>query len=135
MDKGEVAQLRAELRAVEKGWIFSRTEAHARYDLVLDDGKRLYRVQVKYCDHESSHSTGSVSVGLTKLTGYNKRGSVARTYKKSEVDALIVYLPKTQKLCWFNVDVFDNRPSFSIRYAPPKNGQKTRLRMAEDFEW
>jgi hypothetical protein len=46
--KGELALLHVLQRAVENGWIVSRPTRDCRYDLVLDDGDRLYRAQVKY---------------------------------------------------------------------------------------
>lgn len=45
--KGELALLRVLQRSLEKGWIASRPTRDCRYDLVSDDGERLYHVQVK----------------------------------------------------------------------------------------
>jgi hypothetical protein len=45
--KGEFAKLKVEQRALEKGWITSRTVESSRYDLVLDSGKKLFRVICK----------------------------------------------------------------------------------------
>src|SRR2546428_6106702 len=79
--KGELAILRAQQRAFEKGWIVSRPTRDCRYDLVLDDGERLYRVQVKYAARKSSHATGAVSLDFTK------GGRRNRMYQDHEIDA------------------------------------------------
>lgn len=131
--KGEIAKLKVEQRAHEKGWIPSRTVDYARYDLVLDDGQRLYRVQVKYTDSRNTRADGSVSVNLKKekfngTTNY-------QTYSSDEVDVLIVYVQKTDCLCWFGPEHFHNKTSLFLRYEPSKNGQIKRTKMIEDFKW
>lgn len=51
--KGELALLKVLVRANELGWVASRPTRDCRYDLVLDDGKQLHRVQVKYCNRRA----------------------------------------------------------------------------------
>ena len=139
--KGEIAKLKAELRAAEKGWIVSRTVEGSRYDLVLDDGKKLYRVQVKYSNGKSSNSEGVVCVGLRKFTGDDLRRSAEyrrlpiRMYTKDEIDVLVVYIPLLDKLCWFGADIFETKANIMIRYDPPKNGQKKGLTLVHDYVW
>ena len=44
--KGIIAQLKAELRANELGFIVSKpTTENCRYDMIIDDGKKLNRIQ------------------------------------------------------------------------------------------
>lgn len=83
--KGEIAKLKVELMAAELGWISSRTVEGSRYDLVLDNGKKLYRTQVKYADGKSSHSDGSILVGFRKAIGddRNKNTKYQRVKKKN----------------------------------------------------
>lgn len=82
--KGEIAKLKVELMAAELGWISSRTVEGSRYDLVLDNGKKLYRTQVKYADGKSSHSDGSILVGFRKAIGddRNKKYKIPESKKK-----------------------------------------------------
>jgi hypothetical protein len=137
MNKAEVAKLKVELKAAEKGWITSRTIEGARYDLVLDDRSRLYRVQVKYVSGVAGNSVGCVQVGLRRWAGDSRDQPRGRTriYTASEVDVLLVYVPQVDKLCWFGADIFAGRPSFNLRYEPTKNGQKAGLILVQDFVW
>ncbi len=128
--KGEIAELKVALRASEKGWVASRTVKGARYDFVLDDGERLHRAQVKYCDGKSNNSDGSVVVHLGRQYR-NKR----QAYNTKEVDALIVYLPKTDGLYWFTSEFFDGRESFTLRFQDSKNGQLKNTTNAMDHAW
>ena len=139
--KGEIAKLKAELRAAEKGWIVSRTAEGSRYDLVLDDGKKLYRVQVKYGNGKSTNSQGAICLSLRKFVGDDLRRSPEyrklprRAYTKEEIDAVVVYIPRIDKICWFGPDVFDNKADLMIRYEPSKNGQKKKIIFAADYFW
>lgn len=62
--KGQIAVNKTELRAIELGYIPSKPIYNVRYDLVLDDGKKLTRIQIKYADGVPSHSTGAIVVKL-----------------------------------------------------------------------
>src|SRR5207302_10256401 len=64
--KVELALLRVLQRSVEKGWIASRPTRDCRYDLVLDDGERLLRVQVKYAGRQPCDCRGMVPLDFTK---------------------------------------------------------------------
>lgn len=123
--KGEISKLKIEIRAQEKGWIVSRTVDSARYDLILDDGTCRYRVQAKYASGATSHSEGTVQAELRRN---------AKTYSKSEIDVIIVYVPQIDMLCWFNPECFHNKTALVIRYAASKYNIKN-ARMAKDFEW
>ena len=92
--KGELALLRALQRAVEKGWIASRPTRDCRYDLVLDDSERLYRVQVKYAGRQPWDCRGVVSLDFTK------GGKRNRTYLDREIDAVVVYVSPANVLVW-----------------------------------
>ena len=131
--KGEIAKLKVEQRAHEKGWIPSRTVDHARYDLVLDDGERLYRVQVKYTDSRNARADGSVSINLKKEK-YNGTTNY-RVYSQKEIDVLLVYVQKADCLCWLGPEHFNNKTSLFLRYRPSKNGQTKRTKMIQDFKW
>jgi len=118
--KGEYAMLRVKQLALERNISLSApTMANCRYDLVVDCGERLVRAQVKYADAKSVHSTGCVQLDLRKITRGNKLGKLFYTAK--EVDVLIVYLPKIDKLLWFESLYFHNKQAIIIRFEPPKN--------------
>ena len=54
-NKSEIAVLKLELRANQKGYFVSLPKNQSsRYDLIIDDGKKLYRTQVKYLNRSTS---------------------------------------------------------------------------------
>lgn len=130
--KGQLAVSKAETHAMELGLVPSRPLMDCRYDLIVDDGKILWRVQVKYANGKSKNSVGSVTANLAYETRHRK---LVYTYNSDEVDALIVYIPKIDRLCWFPCEIFAGKKELSIRLAPPLNGQKTKIYYAHDYFW
>lgn len=129
--KGEIAQLKVQLRAAEKGIVLSKPVIDSRYDFILDDGQRLERVQVKYASGRAPHSQGSVKINLKSWDGRKLR----RRYCADEVDALLVYIPQMDEVLRFEADLFCQRASFTIRLEPAKNGQTKSILNARDFIW
>ena len=121
-------------RAIEKGWTPSFTVEGERYDMILDDGSRLYRVQVKYADGKARQD-GSVTVKLSS-TGWDGHTKSKRiSYTSEEVDAFLVYVPKTEDICWLGPELFANRASTTLRYEPPKNNQTKNILLVKDLKW
>ncbi len=130
--KGQLAVSKVETHAMELGLVPNRPLLDCRYDVIIDDGKKLWRVQVKYANGTPSHSTGSVIAKLAYETRQRRR---TYTYNDSEVDALVVYIPKIDKLCWFPCEAFVGKKLLCIRINPPLNGQKTKIFLASDYLW
>ena len=131
--KGEYAQLKVQQRAVEFGFIVSVPTVDTRYDLILDDGKQLLKVQVKYADGSFNDSSGSVRLDLRRWAG-DKR-TETRNYQRNEVDAILVYIPKIDDICWLPPALFHDKPALSIRYEPTRSGQKANIHFASDLIW
>lgn len=131
--KGEVALLRVAIRAAEKGCVFSRPTTEARYDAVLDVDGSLKRIQVKYADADAANADGSLRVDLRRKT--NGRHSKTRVYRDGEVDALLVYVPRTGNVLWFNAAEFIDKASLTIRLEHPRNNQKTGVLFEKAFVW
>jgi hypothetical protein len=129
--KGEIAHLKVQLRAAEKGIVLSRPVVDSRYDFILDDGQKLERVQVKYSSGKAPHSRGSVKVNLKSWEGRELR----RRYCADEVDVLLVYIPQIDSVLRFEASVFCERTSFTVRIEPAKNGQTKGTLNATDFVW
>lgn len=132
MNKAEIAKLKVELRAAELDWIASRPVEGVRYDLILDDGKRLFRVQVKYVNY--SESAGSVFVHLDKFNGKSQTRTL-HPYYKTEVDAIIIYIPAVDRLCWLGPKVFHGRHCISLRYVPLQGKRTSQAKQASDYFW
>lgn len=131
---GEYAIAKVLLRAIEKGVVVHRPLIECRYDLVLDDGLKLYRTQVKYTNQASpKQSQGMVPVGLSKWR--NGGRSITPYYTASEIDLLLVYVRRIDKILWFGPEVFDGRSKLYIRIAPTRNHQQKGCLMAADYLW
>lgn len=132
LKKADIARLKVEMRALELNVICSRPVVEGtRYDLILDTGERLYRAQVKYGNGRSSTSEGVVEVNLRKEIKKEKNCP----YLKDEIDALLIYLPIVDKICWFGPEIFHAKGTLSIRIAPTKNGQVKHCLPAEKYFW
>ena len=129
--KGQLAAAKAELRAIELGFIPSRPVFDTRYDLILDDGKSLIKIQIKYADAKMSNSSGAVMVKL----GYQDRKKKLYTYSENEVDALVVYIPRIDKLCYFPCNVFVGKEKIHVRFKDPVNHQRKGILFAKEFYW
>jgi hypothetical protein len=129
--KGQIALTKTELRAIELGFVPSKPIFDTRYDLILDDFKKLTRIQVKYADGKMTNSEGSVRVKLE----YKNRTNHVYTYQKSEVDGLVVYIPRIDKLCFFRPNIFIGKRYLCIRIKPSKNNQKKGILTAKKYIW
>ena len=131
--KGLEAQLKAELRANELGYIVSKpTTECCRYDMIIDDGKSLKRIQVKYCDRKPSTSIGAVQLSLNKKS---VNGAERPYYTKEDIDGLIVYVKPIDKLCYFPVEVVSGKKSLMLRYEKSKNNQTVNVWNCLDYLW
>ena len=130
--KGQEAMLRVQLRAVEKGWLVALPTVEARYDLILDDDARLYRAQVKYAGSVHASAAGAVQLDLRKETRHNGK---KRLYSRTEIDALLVFVPQIGKVLWVGPELFDGAHGLSFRFESPKNGQVSGVRRADDLVW
>jgi len=127
--KGEMALLRVLQRSVEKGWIASRPTRDCRYDLVLDDGERMYRVQVKYAGRRAANCDGAVSLDFTK------GGMRSRTYLDREIDAVLAFVAPIQAVVWLRREHFHGRRNIQMRYVPTRSGQRNGCLMVTDILW
>ena len=130
-EKAEIATLKVTLRAIEKGAVVLRPVMEAlRYDLVLDYEGRLYRVQVKYADGSSQR--GAVFVRLTSSSYGRIR---FKGYTAKEVDVVLVYVPKIEKILWLDPECFDGKANLNFRLQPAGNNQQKGCRSVDDYIW
>lgn len=129
--KGQLAVSKAEIRAFELGYVPSRPLYDARYDLIIDDSKTLQRVQIKYANRTPKNTSGVVMVKLE----YEDRQKKYHTYQEGEVDALVVYIPKIDKLCYFPPKIFLGKRGLSVRIEKAKTNHVKRIIHAKDYFW
>lgn len=131
--KGAITQSKVEIRACEKGYIASKPILEqTRYDLIIDDGTKLLKIQVKYARAKQSGSSGSAVVDFRKTTN---NGKCNDGYYKNEIDAVIVYLPQIEKLCFFPIEMIEGKTTLTIRYEKTKSGQCKNIIFADDYLW
>lgn len=130
---GLIAQNKAELRAIEKGYLVSKpiTEC-SRYDMIIDNHTNLEKVQVKYAGSKQIKSSGSCKVDFRKKS---INGKERKFYSKNEIDAILVYLPEIDKICYFPISFIENKCALTIRYEQPKNNQTKGIVFADDYLW
>jgi hypothetical protein len=122
--KGNVGQAAVTLDALKRGYIVSVPSEGASYDLIIDRGSSLDRVQVKYCTPTKGILKIPVDVRATTSTGF---------YHSGNVDAMAIYDPTTNKTYWIPSDVLHGTV-MTIRTEPTKNNQSHGIRWASDFE-
>jgi hypothetical protein len=131
---GEYAVAKVIERAIERGVRVSRPVIECRYDLIVDDGLKLYRTQVKYAGGACPRQCqGAVVVGLSKWR--NDGRAEIPYYTAAEIDLLLVYVRKMDRILWFGPEVFDGRKKLHIRVEPTRNNQKKGCLMAIDYLW
>lgn len=129
--KGEMACLKLELRACEKGAIVSKPIIECDYDRIVDYNGKLYKVQVKWTNSKCTNTDGAVAVKLTR----GARNNNIRSYTSSEIDAVVAYLPKTDKLYWLPPKVFSGKKTVNLRLVNSKNCQSIGCILASEYEW
>ncbi len=130
--KGEIACLKFEQRAIEKGAIVSRPSIECVYDRIIDYDGRLQKIQVKYADAKSPKSDGAVQAHIGKS---GKGRGTHKPYEDEEIDAIVVYVPKADKVCWLGKEIWSGKVMLQLRFEPTKNNQKKGVRLVEDFIW
>lgn len=128
-DKGNMSEAIVMNAYVKAGFTVSIPfGSGAPYDLIVDNGSRLCKVQVK---------TGWFSKGCILYKGRRRvreaHPYAARPYTEAEVDYFAVYYPPTDSIY---VVPFKIRGSdCCLRLAPTQNGQQKLIRWARDFIW
>jgi hypothetical protein len=131
--KGQLAQLKVEQRALELGYITSKPTFDARYDLIIDNGVNLLRAQIKYGDGNVSNASGAIRVDFRKYPG-NKKDKY-RLYYSNEIDIMLVYIPKIDKICCLDKNLFEGKTCKHIRLELAKSNMKKGIVYAKNILW
>lgn len=101
-----------------------------RYDLVIDLGEKLLRVQCKWASRNQDVLT--IRCATSRHT---PRGYVKTTYSTHEIDAIAAYSPSTDSCYLIPIDEAQGMAAISLRLAPTRNNQATNIRWARDYEF
>lgn len=126
--KGNVSESAA-LNAFSKaGFIVSVPFGNgAPYDLIVDTGKRLLKVQVK----TGRLREGCVLFAAQRINGHH--GTKRYRYGEGEIDLFAVYCQENEAL--YLVPRLGDLAEGRLRVSSAKNNQQQNVRWAEDFEF
>lgn len=113
-NKSEIAVLKVELAANLKGYHVCLPKNQAsRYDLVIDDGYKLWRCQVKFLNRRAGKN-------CLELKIEDKRYKNKKCYTDKEIDILLVYIPKLEQILCFHPKDFHNKRTIRVNLNNPK---------------
>jgi hypothetical protein len=103
---------------------------NTRYDLIIDNGVRLARVQCK---------TGRLRLGAIRFAtcscyGHHLRPGQSRRDYVGHVDFFAVHCPETSGVYLVPIGDISVRVQAALRVETPKNGQRKRIRYASEYE-
>lgn len=103
---------------------------NTRYDLAIDEGSRLARVQCK---------TGRLRQGAVRFracSSYAHHSNPRAPYRDylGQIDYFAVYCPETEGVYLIPIEDAPLRHEGALRVDPPRNSQRRRIRLASDYE-
>jgi prevent-host-death family protein len=129
--KGNVAELAIAKEAASLGLsVLVPLTEHGRYDLAIEIGGMLRRVQCKWAGYD-----GSVVTIRTERCRTKKKGYVRSTYRVDEIDALAAYCQALDRCYLLPVGMVAGRRAVSLRTSPAKNGQRASINLAANYEF
>ena len=126
---GDISELRVAAAFVELGYAVCKPLGeNQRYDLVIDDGERLQRVQVK---------TGRIRGGVVLFNccsthGHRRTEVMTRPYT-GQIDLLAVFCPENGKV-YVVPEAELTRSKSHLRLVPPRNNMVKMIRWASQYE-
>jgi PD-(D/E)XK nuclease superfamily protein len=103
---------------------------NTRYDLVIDDGRDLARVQCK----TGRLRNGSVLFATCSTYGHHPNPAEVRRPYSGQIDYFGVHCLDTGGVYLIPIQDVPNRREVALRVEPTRNGQSKRVRRAADYE-
>lgn len=131
--KGAVAEQAIVLAATRLGIpVWRPVSEHGRADVLLEVGRRLLRVQVKW-----GRLSDSGDVVIVQLEGCRRtsNGYYRRTYDRREVDLIGVYCGRLDRCFLLPIEMVAGARAVQLRVAPARNNQRACINLADDFEF
>ena len=127
--KGGLAELKVAAEAADLGFGILRPATEGlRYDLVLDVGGTLLRVQVKWA------TLKGLVVSIPLRTSRHTPGGYVRTqYSTAEIDGFAAYCRELDRCFFLPIAQFLGRTNVHLRLGPTRNGQLRGVKMADDY--
>ena len=124
--KGNLSESKVLTAYLEAGFIVSLPfGGGAPYDLMVDTGRRILKVQVK----TGRLRNGCILFPTQRFSGHTGKG---RSYSPGEIDIFAVYCPDNERIY---ILPLGNYPTDGrLRCSGTKNNQQRKIRWAKDFE-
>jgi hypothetical protein len=103
---------------------------NTRYDLVIDTGPRLRRIQCK----TGRLRNGAVIFRTCSTYGHHPNPKVIRRDYEGQIDDFAVYCPELGAVYLIPIEDVSTRTMAMLRVSPPRNGQHQRIRLAAAYE-
>ena len=130
--KGAIAEAAITAAAVELGFVVLRPLVEGRrYDLVIDTGPDLFRVQCKW----GRLRRGVVAVVLTTCRHTPTRGYVRSKYTPDEIDGVAVYCGELKRCFYLPIAMAAGRSAVHLRLQPAANNQALAINWADDYSF
>jgi hypothetical protein len=127
--KGAIAEAHITAAAISLGIpVLKPVVDGLRYDLVLDLGTRLLRIQCKWANREND-----VIVVRGRTSRHTPRGYVCTTYSAAEVDGIAAWCPETGDCYFIPIRDIDGRARMHLRLMPARNNQELLVHWASEY--
>ena len=103
---------------------------NTRYDLVIDDGVRLARVQCK----TGRLRNGSVLFNSCSSYAHHPNPRVVKRDYQGQIDYFAVFCPENRQSYLVPIADVTTRYSAGLRISPPRNNQRAGVRFVADYE-
>jgi antitoxin (DNA-binding transcriptional repressor) of toxin-antitoxin stability system len=129
-EKGDIAEAEIAAAAIRAGCIVSRPLTdHPPYDLVLEIGRQLLRVQCKW----AALRDGVVQLRVRRCSHSPTRGYIRAGYNADEIDAIAAYCDELNECYLLPVELIAEQDCLWLRVDPPRNGQRAALHLAAEY--
>lgn len=109
------------------GYIVSTPEIPCQYDIIIDNGKKLLKIQIKSC---RLNKEGTAIEFNTCSTTHNNNGYTTRLYTADMVDYFCTCYNDNYYLIPFSEC---GNQTKSLRLVPTKNGQVKNISFADNY--
>jgi hypothetical protein len=129
-EKGMLAEAAVIFECAKLGVPVLRPLGDQRYDLALDLGRQILRVQCKWAVQHDD-----VIVIRTRTCRRTRDGLIHRPYEPGEIDAIAAYCAQTQRCYFLPTEYSVSRGAVQLRLEPTKNNQTLGINWARDFDF
>jgi hypothetical protein len=132
-DVGDIAEQIIILDMLKCGYVVSRPIGdNAAYDLIVDTGTEILRVQVKGRSAKKDALVVQLYTTVFESGGSNNRTKMV-PYNLDVVDVFAVVDNDTSECYYVHSNELTGAQSFNLRLKPARNNQKKGIRFASDY--